>query len=80
MNVKKQNRKEKELMAKERTPEQQAMMDQMDAAAVEAGVALAAIMAPDEEQTANKVADWWKQWYPKAGHKRLGKLLVKYAA
>lgn len=68
-------------MAKERTPEQQAMIDQMDAAAVEAGEELKALMStPVDDTTAGMVADWWKKWYPKAGHKRLGKLLVKYAS
>jgi len=25
------------------------------------------------------VADWWRKWYGTAGHKRLGRLLLKYA-
>lgn len=24
------------------------------------------------------VAMWWKQWYMKAGHKRLGRILLQY--
>ena len=26
--------------------------------------------------TAQEVAQWWAKWYLKAGHKRLGRLLV----
>lgn len=26
------------------------------------------------------VANWWKRWYPKAGHRRLGRILLKYAS
>jgi len=26
--------------------------------------------------TAQEVAQWWAKWYPKAGHKRLGRLIV----
>lgn len=73
-------------MAKERTPEQQAAMDKMDADAVLAGIELAEIMAASPESdtntelaTAKDIANWWVKWYPKAGHKRLGKLLTKYA-
>lgn len=26
-----------------------------------------------------KVAEWWSRWYLKAGHKRLGRLMVELA-
>ena len=29
--------------------------------------------------TALFVADWWTKWYMQAGHKRLGRLMVKIA-
>jgi len=43
--------------------------------------------AADAESDANTVADdamqdvanWWKKWYPKAGHKRLARILLQYA-
>lgn len=25
------------------------------------------------------VANWWRKWVPKAGHKRLGRILLEYA-
>ena len=31
----------------------------------------------DPEELA-KFAAWWKKWYPKAGHKRLGRGLVEW--
>lgn len=43
---------------------------------------LAAQQAADElarldQGTVKAVADWWAKWYIKAGHKRLGRLLVQ---
>jgi hypothetical protein len=32
---------------------------------------------PDE--VVNPMADWWYRWYMKAGHKRLGRILVSVA-
>ena len=32
---------------------------------------------PDE--VVNPVADWWYKWFMKAGHKRLGRILVNIA-
>lgn len=29
-----------------------------------------------DEDAIQAVAKWWKKWYPKAGHKRLGRILV----
>jgi hypothetical protein len=63
-------------MAKERTAEQQAMIDGMDAAAAQAAEILKDVMA-NQVSTARDVAAWWAAWYPKAGHKRLGRLLAQ---
>ena len=30
--------------------------------------------------SARDIATWWKSWYMKAGHKRLGRILVEFAA
>lgn len=27
-----------------------------------------------------EVANWWKQWYMKTGHKRLARILLQYAS
>lgn len=27
-----------------------------------------------------EVANWWKRWYIKAGHKRLARILLQYAS
>jgi len=32
-----------------------------------------------DEQALVKVANWWRKWYMKAGHKRLGRILLQYA-
>ncbi|MHC4427525.1 MAG: hypothetical protein ACYS0D_02860 [Planctomycetota bacterium] len=29
--------------------------------------------------SARDIANWWKSWYMKAGHKRLGRILVELA-
>jgi hypothetical protein len=36
-------------------------------------------MTPEEEKGAKKVAMWFKAHYLKAGHKRLGRILVEIA-
>ena len=61
---------------KERTPEQQAIVDSMDAAAKEAGESLT-LMKEAGAGTLDSILVWYKTWYTKAGHKRLGRLLVK---
>ena len=33
-----------------------------------------------DEDALITVANWWKDWYPKAGHKRLAKILLQYAS
>jgi hypothetical protein len=51
-------------------------LKQMDDAAAEARKELVAHL---EEWTARDVVKWWAGWYLKAGHKRLGRLLVELA-
>jgi len=48
--------------------------EQMDAYAAQAGDELL-VMA--EAGTVAEVADWWRRWYMKAGHKRLARLLMR---
>ena len=48
---------------------------EMDAAAEEAFKELAATCEPEELA---KFAEWWKRWYVKAGHRRLGRGLVEW--
>lgn len=45
----------------------------MDEAAKEAELDLSNLT----EEAVRSMADWWAKWYLKAGHKRLGRLLVK---
>jgi len=52
-----------------RTPEQ------MDEAAVEAQNDLTEMNI--DEKALETVTAWWKKWFMKAGHKRLGRILVK---
>lgn len=52
-----------------------AVMEKMDAAADQAAEELHDMDAKDVEP----VARWWKKWYLKAGHKRLGRALVGWA-
>lgn len=47
----------------------------MDNAAAEAENDLNEL--PDE--AVNPMADWWHRWFQKAGHKRLGRILVGIA-
>lgn len=32
------------------------------------------------DATLAAVANWWKRWYPHAGHKRLARILLQYAS
>lgn len=48
---------------------------EMDNAAADAQNELVDI--PDEALT--PVADWFRRWVPKAGYKRLGKIIVQFA-
>jgi hypothetical protein len=55
-------------MSEQLTPEQ------MDAYAVEASHEL---LVMSESGTIAELADWWRRWYLKAGHKRLARLLMR---
>ena len=57
---------------KERTPEQQAIVDKMDAAAVVAGKAMKKLDA----KAVKVVAEWMAANFVAAGYKRLCRLLV----
>ena len=46
---------------------------EMDAAAIEAQNDLVNV----DQDAVEKVTAWWEKWYRKAGHKRLGRILVK---
>ena len=48
---------------------------EMDAAAGEAEKDLATL----DQAAVETVATWWSKWYMKAGHKRLGRIMVKLA-
>jgi hypothetical protein len=63
-------------MAAERTQEQQDMLDKMDAAAAEAKKIFDGILT-NKVSTPRDVVAWWQAWYPKAGHKRLGRILAQ---
>jgi hypothetical protein len=52
------------------------LMREMDDAAAQAKTELLAHL---DEWRARDVAKWWGNWYLKAGHKRLGRLLVQVA-
>ena len=52
-----------------------AVLAEMDAAALEAEKDLATV----DSAAIQTVAAWWLKWYLKAGHKRLGRIMVKIA-
>lgn len=52
-------------------------MNEFDVAAEKARAELPASLA---EISAEELASWFKRWYRTAGHKRLGRLVVKLAA
>jgi hypothetical protein len=55
--------------------EKDTVLAEMDAAAQEAEKELVTL-----DQTAvQTIAAWWSKWYMKAGHKRLGRIMVKLA-
>ena len=33
-----------------------------------------------DEEALRAVANWWKKWFGKAGHKRLGRILLQYSS
>jgi hypothetical protein len=51
------------------------VLAEMDAAAREAEKDLATL----DQAAVETIAAWWLKWYMTAGHKRLGRLLVKIA-
>ena len=51
------------------------VLAEMDAAAGEAEKDLKTI----DQATVKTIAAWWLKWYMKAGHKRLGRIMVKLA-
>ena len=52
-----------------------AVLAEMDAAAEEAEKELSTL----DQEAVKAVAVWWSKWFMKAGHKRLGRLMVKIA-
>jgi len=52
-----------------------AVLAEMDAAAEQAEKELANL----DQEAVKAVAAWWSKWFMKAGHKRLGRLMVKIA-
>jgi hypothetical protein len=52
-----------------------ALLAEMDAAARKAEEELATL----DQATVETIAAWWLKWYLTAGHKRLGRLLVRIA-
>ena len=52
-----------------------AVLAEMDAAAKEAEKDLATL----DQAAVEVVAAWWSKWYATAGHKRLGRMLVRIA-
>ncbi len=57
------------------TEDKGAVLAKMDAAAEEAEKELATL----DQKAVEVLAAWWLKWYITAGHKRLGRLLVKIA-
>ncbi|MGA8857879.1 MAG: hypothetical protein WB643_12050 [Candidatus Bathyarchaeia archaeon] len=51
------------------------VLAKMDAAAEEAERDLASL----DQEAVKALAVWWLKWYMTAGHKRLGRLLIKIA-
>jgi hypothetical protein len=51
------------------------VLAKMDAAAEEAERDLASL----DQGAVEALAVWWLKWYMKAGHKRLGRIMVKVA-
>jgi len=51
------------------------VLAKMDAAAQEAEKDLSTV----DRATVQAVAKWWLKWYLKAGHKRLGRIMVRIA-
>lgn len=53
--------------------------EQFDEGARQANVAFKDLMqslTPEQQSGINKIISWWKEWFGKAGHKRLGRILI----
>jgi len=48
------------------------VLEEMDAFAIDAQNDLVNL----DQDAVDKVREWWEKWYGKAGHKRLGKVLI----
>ena len=48
----------------------------MDSAAIDAQNDLENV----SDEALAKVANWWKKWYLKAGHRRLARILLEFAS
>jgi len=55
--------------------EKGAVLAEMDTAAEEAEKDLATL----DQAAVETIAAWWAKWYMKAGHKRLGRIMVRLA-
>lgn len=57
------------------------LLKSMDEAAEKAALDLLETrrLSDDNAKAVRLVAEWWVKWYMKAGHKRLGRILVKIA-
>jgi len=55
--------------------EKGAVLAEMNAAAEEAEKDLATL----DQAAVETIAAWWAKWYMKAGHKRLGRIMVRLA-
>lgn len=57
--------------------------EEMDASAQEAKNELGALASSpmaEDEPTLTQVADWWRRWVGNCGHKRLGRIVLKFAS
>ena len=52
---------------------------EMERNAALAGKELEGILESMPEEEVTKLPNWWKKWYPDAGHKRLGRRLIEHA-
>ena len=51
--------------------------EQMDAAAKQAEEEFGKLF-DEHPEAVRTVGEWWQEWYLRAGHKRLGRILVRY--
>jgi len=54
-------------------------MQEMERNAAKASEELEDIIASMPAKERAKLPNWWKKWYLKAGHKRLGRRLLEHA-